>query len=322
MAESRAHIIAQSLMQIARTFESEEGPARGGRPAGPPKQRDAETMASLIRALCPATSDTTRPTDVAELIRALCPANEARTDPAGVARLIQALSPAAQAGGRDRLQALIAALCPVEPEERISRFADEFAKGNVDELVDVVRSGLETEGATATAALSSRQRQAVDVFRVLWPIEQQPGTSVEDGVAFLRALCPADQPADQVASLIAALSPAADTTVSTSDDAVKLIRALCPAGDVPAADVAQLVRALSPADDATARRAENVAQLVRALCPADTPPATMGAFIRALSPAVDPDSIPTEVAKLIRELSPDAGPVEVIRTLSPAAPGE
>jgi len=317
MTESRTHTMAQALMQLAQTLGAEPAAAAAAGGGTQPAGRDAETMASLIRALCPANATTTRAHDVAELVRALCPANEARTNPTAIASLIQALSPAAESGGRSRLQGLIAALCPVEPEERVAAITDDFAKGAADKLIDAVRRGVDRPAA---GKLSPKQQQAIDVFRVLSPVERQPKMSADQAAEFVRALSPATRPAEEVGALIAALSPAQDKTINTAKDAERFIRALCPAGQVPAADVAQLVRALSPANDAAARRVESVSEIVVALSPANA--TERGAIVAALCPATDPTSRPTDIAALLRKVAPDMKPIEVLRTLSPAVSAE
>ncbi len=334
---------------IARALQGRENPPGGGGRAASIGDvlgsrtgatarpgRDPEGIAALIRALCPPTAPTTNADDVAALVRALCPIEPGATNLSEVAALIQALSPATGPAGRAGTEALIRALSPAQPGAQISAMADAFARPDLARILQALapgeeqlRSALEavtqTEGRGSVASLLPdpvpRQLQAIQVLRVLSPVAAFPRTSIKEAVGLLHSLSPAgDRPAAEVASVIAALSPAADKTVSSPDDAVNFISGLCPAGNLPAADVAEFVRALSPAADLEATETSNVAELIRALCPAGSEPTEVAALIRALSPADDPSSRVTEIAELIRQLSPaDITPLDVLRTLSPAS---
>lgn len=338
MAASTTHLIAQALLRLAESIPSER--ARGEsvetaltatteHPVG--SAPNIENIAMLIRALCPAASERTSVTDVASLIRTLSPAEAARADPVRFAEFLRAISPADEADGWTRLRALIAALSPAEPEQRITDLTAAVSESDLGRSRRAAPAEVEVQMAllslprrseresVPSSQLGSQQRQAIDVFRVLWPSETQPQMSVEDAAAFLRALCPADQPAEDVAALIAALSPASDKTISGVDNTVRFLRLLSPAIEkIPAEDVAPIIRALSPPDEEEARGPDKAAALIRALCPDGSEPSAVAALIRGLCPADDPMSDAEAIAQLIRELSTtNLDPVQVLRILSP-----
>jgi hypothetical protein len=342
MAESKSHLVARALLELAEKISPSSREASladllGTRAEAP--KRDVSDIAAMIRALCPPAAPTTRAEDVAALIKALCPPPPAaRDNTADIISLLKQVSPADTPGGRANLEALIRALSPVPPTADIAAVTDVLSRSDADRIIQALgpaeqqlgsalkslgtTGGGGTTTASAYGTLTNQQLQAIQVLRTLSPLATFPKTSVKDAVELIRALCPSgEEPAAEIGSVIAALSPADDKTVSNSKEAVEFIKGLCPAGPVPAADVAELIRGLSPADDVVARRPENVAETIRALCPAGSAPEDIAALIRGLSPADDPRSRVTDVADLIRALSPaDVTPLQVLRTLSPAAP--